>query len=389
MKAIDKLPKTAAATTFDNASCRVTSPSSEVAADEQRFEIIGKELPATTSVFATSVSGDGKVVVGFIKTSEGTQAFRWSRQDGLKLLPGLEGDKGKSRAAAVSADGNVIVGSSSGNDGRQHAVIWNNGSPPIDLPSHGGLDTVACMGVSADGQVVAGHLEDRFGNDRTVFIWNRKDGIQLVDSTMVLSGKKFTAISNALTLSQNGKVVGGSMEHDDIDFNSACVWVEGQGAPIAPKEFKDGVSRSMPLFMATRSSVTALTVNSEGVVAGLTGRYQNKNRGGTRGYHLADGKFSWLENADGATLSFPNAISEDGSVVVGQGNVGERSDVACFWSAKAGVVLVEEHLRSHNVTTNGLKLSGASGVSSDAGTMVGGGTDSTGRSLAWIASVEI
>src|SRR4051812_49041906 len=63
--------------------------------------------------YATAVSGDGAVVVGYsIAVGQGVEAFRWTEATGMVGLGGLPGGEFYSEAWAVSEDGSVVVGHS-------------------------------------------------------------------------------------------------------------------------------------------------------------------------------------------------------------------------------------------------------------------------------------
>jgi probable HAF family extracellular repeat protein len=77
-------------------------------------EANGYNLPgrlATGSTWATDVSDDGGVVVGYGYNANGdTEAYRWTQQSGFTLLGDLPGHYYMSRALAVSGDGATVVG---------------------------------------------------------------------------------------------------------------------------------------------------------------------------------------------------------------------------------------------------------------------------------------
>jgi uncharacterized membrane protein len=112
----------------------------------------------------TDVNQDASVAVGFLRTSSGNRAFRWTEASGfvdLGIL--LGGDPSSSSwANGVSADGSVVVGLSGGGPFR-----WTLGSGMVKLalpsgaPSSSSGDAIA---VSDDGSIVAGHLRSSSTN---------------------------------------------------------------------------------------------------------------------------------------------------------------------------------------------------------------------------------
>jgi len=99
-----------------------------------------------------STSGDGAFVVGSYRREDGPRratAFRWTRKDGLTLLPSGDGFD----VRAVSADGAHIVGTL--DDCRDVcAVEWSSGALHRLGPPN--LRAIVASAVSANGSVVAG-----------------------------------------------------------------------------------------------------------------------------------------------------------------------------------------------------------------------------------------
>ncbi len=61
---------------------------------------------------AQAVSADGSVVVGTGASAFGTEAFRWTADDGMVGLGDLPGGGFFSAASGMSADGSTVVGNS-------------------------------------------------------------------------------------------------------------------------------------------------------------------------------------------------------------------------------------------------------------------------------------
>ncbi len=154
-----------------------------------------QDLGTLGSVFsyATAVSRDGNTVVGYSYTLNNEKhAFRWENgvmQD-LGTLGGSE-----SEALDVSADGNVIVGWSYNLNGKKRAFRWENGVMQ-DLGTLGGNESEA-LGVSADGSIVVGWSKDSNGYFKP-FIWTAQTG-------MVDIEEEYTDLLTSCTTS-NGEV---------------------------------------------------------------------------------------------------------------------------------------------------------------------------------------
>lgn len=120
--------------------------------------------------WATGVSGDGRIVVGYSKNSEGiTKAFSWSRETGMVELL----SNGESYAYSVSADGSVIAGSIKDENNLKRAALWTEDGRLHVLPKDGEIPADGeseALYISADGKVIAGCITDNSGSKKT-FIW--------------------------------------------------------------------------------------------------------------------------------------------------------------------------------------------------------------------------
>ncbi len=349
--------------------------------------LIECEFDKAEGVFSHHLSADGKTVVGHVRMDGIARAFAWRKANGLKLLPEFEVGTFESVALACSAKGGVAVGYTvdrGDKRGNKQAAIWIGGNKPIRIANLDSSFAYECLAVSADGRTVAGHMNDSTGLNESAFVWTAEKGVLPLESTITLSGRTYGGESSVSAISQNGQVCAGSMSSNEIDFTNACVWVDRVGAPISPQEFKVG---RLPAFISTRSSVTAVSTDNAGTVAGLTGRFENKNNGKVRGYHISNQVFSWLENPDGNILNYPNAISANANVVAGRGSGRGRDEMASYWSKNTGVVSLESQL-SETDKKLGLKLTNCTGISSDGSTFAGTGTDAIGKKVSWLLTIR-
>ncbi len=109
---------------------------------------------------AKAASSDGSVIVG----TASSQAFRWSQVDGLQLLGDLPGGSVSSQAMDVTGDGSVVVGFGSTDEGSR-AFIWDaeKGIRSLRdaLTQEYGLrldciQLVTAQSISADGSTISG-----------------------------------------------------------------------------------------------------------------------------------------------------------------------------------------------------------------------------------------
>ncbi|MET3857349.1 putative HAF family extracellular repeat protein [Rhizobium sp. OAE497] len=132
-------------------------------------------LDDATGSYATGVSGDGSVVVGYSNfsstvNSASRQAFRWKNNQ-IQGLDGLNGD-GFSQAFGVSSDGKVIVGiaADGANGGISRAVSWTDeGQEVHDLGHLDGGQTSSAKAASEDGSVIIGN--SAVGSANHAFRW--------------------------------------------------------------------------------------------------------------------------------------------------------------------------------------------------------------------------
>lgn len=350
-----------------------------------RFEKLAVPNATETQVYVTAVSANGHVVVGHVITGDKQQAFRWDEEKGLQGLGDLEGGAVKSSAIDVSADGSVIVGDGTlddKGDNARRAFRWTQEDGLKMLGDHGDHHAVDAVAVSADGRVVAGHLGDQFNPRLQGFTWTLEKGFLPVESIVEIAGRKFNGVSNILGLSPNGKVAAGSMSMQGINFNSACLWVDGYGVPIQRQELTEGTG-NLPGFVGTLSVVIDLWTNAQGEVKAIVGRHHNKSTGKTRGFCIANTKFHWLEGGEGV-LSWPVAMSQNGELIVGAMTDDEKN-LGAVWKAGYGVIQVASLLKMSGAELPEGTLINATGVSADGKTVVGVGIDLAGKSFGWRA----
>ncbi len=174
---------------------------------------------------AFGISGDGLTIVGSSITGEGTQAFRWTKAEGMVGISHLGVPAGItpfSEAYAANADGTVIVGLSrspaSSNSGWE-AFRWTSAGMVglSDLP--GGAVLSAAYGVSADGSIVVGSAGvagscTPFGCQTAprAFIWDAVNNMRELGPVLTGLGLNLTGwtLTEARGVSANGRVIVGT-----------------------------------------------------------------------------------------------------------------------------------------------------------------------------------
>lgn len=273
---------------------------------------------------AQGVSADGSVITGYSATYEasfygGWQAFRWTAATGMVGIGELPGGGDSSFGAAISADGNTIAGGSNSGAFVPEGFRWttSGGIQAIgDLP--GGFFSSAAWGISADGNVLA---------------------------------------------------CGGRSENGSEGF----YWTPSTG-PVGIGDLPGGIFDSQ-----------AIAVSSDGSI--LAGRATSGN--GTEAFRwTSSGGMVGLGDLPGGNFeSNVVGLSGDGSIAVGYGTT-TLGQEAAFWRADTGMVRISDYLIAMGATgLTGWTLQLANAISTDGTTIVGFGINPSGQREAWRAYV--
>lgn len=173
---------------------------------------------------ATGISGDGNVVVGDIYSGVAVtpHAYRWTASGGIDLLPHVSGGT-SSHAAATNRDGSVVVGTAYGSSfGGARAFRWTQagGSANLGTIAGGEAGQSFANAVNADGSVVVGYV-DRTGigliTEQSAFRWTQAGGMLTVEQW--LRGHGYTIADGqtwrALAVNADGTIVMGMMQNGD------------------------------------------------------------------------------------------------------------------------------------------------------------------------------
>lgn len=182
--------------------------------------------------FATGVSGDGLVVVGWTTADNSTYArgFRWTALDGmtdLGILPS-ESNNRWSYAYGVSGDGATIVGASSVLLGRTHAFKWTSAMGMQDLGVLPGAVFSEASSANHDGSVIVGRCSYPVPGGccrvMSAFRWTSEVGMRDIGS--LSDGPDAFALAS--DVSDDGSVVVGASGRWGVT-STAFVWHPGQG----------------------------------------------------------------------------------------------------------------------------------------------------------------
>ena len=180
-----------------------------------------------------------------------------------------------------------------------------------DLPG-GGFQSVA-HDVSSDGSVVVGASETPSGTQP--FRWTQSDGIQSIGTNNLFGFALGTAVSG------DGSVIVGNGFLFNFD-GAAFYWTAADGLTL--------ITEGSP-----SSAFDATDVSTNGVYVVGT-RYDFVSREAYR-WTKSGGVQLLGDLAGGANQSLANAVSADGSVVVGLGNNANGADEATRWTQSTGM----------------------------------------------------
>lgn len=272
--------------------------------------------------FATGVSANGSVIVGTGRSASGTEAFQWTGRDGMVGLGDLPGGVFESRANGVSADGSVVVGYGNSASGYE-AFRWTAGGGMAglgDLP--GGIFYSIANAASGDGSVIVGFGNSAAGGE--AFRWTAGGGMVGLGD---LPGGTFA--STATAVSTDGSVVVG--RGASASGTEAFRWTAGTGM-VGLGDLPGGIFQSQALGVSGNGSV----VVGYGSTAAGTEAFRWTEGGGMQSVR------DWLAAAGvtvapGFSMSIANAVSADGSVLVGECS-GPSGTEACIARDGSGAV---------------------------------------------------
>jgi probable HAF family extracellular repeat protein len=317
------------------------------------------------------ISGDGQTVVGNATSINGVaQPALWTPARGVVRLGALPGGDTSGYGLGISFDGSVIVGGASSSRGLE-AFRWTASQGIVglgDLPGDGVFANLA-LGVSAGGQVVVGQSQRSWPLTRA-FRWTAETG--LTDLGDLPGGDDF---SLATAVSSDGNVIAGASR--SAAGEEAMIWTPATGMIGLGDLPGGGVSSRARAVSADGNVVVGMGVSAKGFEA-----FRWTRAGGMIG-------MGSLDPNDFASMA--NAVSGDGNVVVGTGSgAADFNGEAFVWFPATGMLNLRQYLQANGVTSvQGWRLVAAHSVSIDGRVIVGTGLNPQGRSLPWIARIEV
>jgi uncharacterized membrane protein len=325
---------------------------------------------------ATAISADGSTVVGGGVTATGWQSFRWTAAEGLVPIgPALPyDDTGETYyigASNISADGSTIVGFSR-NAGQNDAWKWTAGGgyQPLNHLPAGPQAWAVAHDCSADGSVIVGDANPV----ATTYTGTRPVRWSGASDPTSLSGSWADGSSaTAYACSADGTVVAGR-DHDGGVYR----WREQGGV----ERLDAGSTAAIDAAVYDLSADGSIAVGyirdfSLGVQPDRAVRWD------------ANGVMWPLPNApDGSRPTHAEAVSPDGSVIVGQATTADNYGNASFvWDEINGTRNLQDVLENECGLgpINWWDLGVPVDIAADNLTIVGGGKNPDGHWEAYIA----
>ncbi len=340
--------------------------SASTASAQTSFTALGDLPGGTFRSEASCVSANGSVVVGRSTVAPNqAEAFR-SVGSSIVSIGDLTGGSLQGFALGVSADGSVIAGKGNGLAGTE-AFKWQGGVfTRLGGTVAGGVFGSVANAINSDGSVCAGSRE-LAGFVLEACRWN---GTTLQPLGFLAGGGD---ASFALGVSGDGTiVVGGS---DTIIGTEAFRWTQASGM-VSLGDLPGG--GATPISEAAAISRNGTTIVGTGTSSNGTEAFR---------WTQATGMVALGGLPGGDSQSDAHAVSARGDFIVGASAGPSGLDEAVIWDAGNGFRSIKALLQADEINLTGWTLVDALGISDNGRTVVGYGTNPSGNTEAWVATI--
>lgn len=327
----------------------------------------------------TSMRPDGTMLAGsnwdFVT---GSQPATWSLAGGVQVYSVPAGTT-SGEILGVSDNGSKAAGVSSfqGSWGTSRATIWQAGVPQTLGHLPGGVRSAA-LGISGDGSTVVGWSD--IGNSRSrAFRWTASHCMQDLGTT----GEQLN--SGATSISHDGTVITGNTYRDGT---------AGSARPF--RWTAAGGMQDLGLVAGGSFAMAQYISGDGSVIIGTAHRYQNEvsEAGLFRWSESLGMEFLGSLGLPFAERTEMRAagVSASGEAVVGSaldatsGPGGFGRFAAVYWTRATGLVDLNTYLPSLGLDLGGYSLSTADAISSDGSIIVGTGFAPDGSFATWMVS---
>jgi probable HAF family extracellular repeat protein len=290
----------------------------DIVADRYDVTDLGT-LPGGNSSQAYGINDLGEVTGSSAAAGGAVFAFLWNSAGAMQSLGALSGNN--SGGSGISGNG-LVAGQSTWNGSNTHAFLWSASGGMQDLGTLEGDNASAALAVNACGQVAGNSLLTSGGHSHG-FVWSRAGGMS---SLGVLPGFTDTAVHNINGL---GLVVGYCNAVNVA--NHGFVWSSSSMQKLD----------TLPGGL----SCDAVAINDRGEVAGVGDSGPRTNTHAVLWNQAGAPKD--LGVLRGGNTSSALAINILGTVV-GNGNCATSDSHAFVWSAKDGMLDLNDLIAPHS-----------------------------------------
>ena len=323
----------------------------------------------------TGLSGDGRIVTGSSISPIGGAFFRFDLETGSELAAPTAPPGFGLSMNALSTDGSVVVG------GlrlplAESAYRWTSESSFVEIHDpNGGTRGSRAIGVSGDGSIVVGRsATTTYAFQNRAFKWTATTGLVALEGN--LNGSSGSH-STATDVSSDGSIILG---HASMFFeeNGSVFYSQGEGTVWDVRGAR-AIGKGIPVDLSANGTVAVGHVDQSP---------SGGNADFAKVWYLGEygGELLRYRDSGGVVSGKATAVSGDGQVIVGYAGSANNSR-AFIWTPDNGAEELAVFLAALGLTTDGLSLTTATGISDDGMRIVGWGYNPEGDAEGWIVTI--